>query len=214
MKQVEIMTDSMKKFTVRSLRPTLVLLSIAWGSIVLADEAPLPGSCAMTPAQILAEKALATKFFEPGITPQERVALFDPGYIQHNPLFVKLAQEKHISAYDEFKRVFSNLGPPPKAAKAAKAPAAKASSPAPPHNPLVIVTAECDIVTVIRKILRQDPTEASGVPQETFTWDTFRVRNGKVLEHWDGEIISEQNMQELRKLDSPPKASPGAAGVR
>ena len=175
------------------------------GPAAVADEAPLPGHCAMPPAQIQEEKALAAKFFRPGITPQERVALFDVDYIQHNPLFVKLSQEKHISAYEEFKRVFSRLGPPSRA----KPPTPSAAAAAPPGPQVVILTAECDIVTVIRRVIRPDPT-AAGLNQETFTWDTFRVRNGKLLEHWDGEVISEQSLRELRMLDEPAHTPPVA----
>lgn len=53
----------------------------------------------------------------------------------------------------------------------------------PPGNPLEIVTAKCDIVTIIHKNYRQDPTAVPGKFHEAFTFDTFRVKNGKLLEH-------------------------------
>jgi predicted SnoaL-like aldol condensation-catalyzing enzyme len=58
--------------------------------------------------------------------------------------------------------------------------------------PFEIVAAECDIVTVIHKNNRQDPTAAPGRFYEVFTFDTFRVRNGKLVEHWDGAVINPQ----------------------
>lgn len=55
---------------------------------------------------------------------------------------------------------------------------------------LEVVTAECDIVTVVHKNYRQDPTAEPGKFYEVFTFDTFRVRNGKLVEHWDGAVIN------------------------
>ena len=56
-------------------------------------------------------------------------------------------------------------------------------------NQFEIVTATCDVVTMIHKQYRQDPTAAPGTFYEAFTFDAFRVRNGKVVEHWDGALI-------------------------
>ena len=61
------------------------------------------------------------------------------------------------------------------------------------------MTAECDIVSVIHKNYRQDPTAEPGKFYEVFTFDTFRVRNGKLVEHWDGAVIN-------------PPGGPGAPG--
>jgi predicted SnoaL-like aldol condensation-catalyzing enzyme len=61
--------------------------------------------------------------------------------------------------------------------------------------------AECDLVTIIHKNYRQDPTAPAGTFYEVFTFDTFRVRNGKLTEHWDGAVIN-------------PPAPAGAAGGR
>jgi hypothetical protein len=69
------------------------------------EEAPQPHACSTTPAQLQAEKNVVLDFYRPGITLRELIALIDPGYVQHNPLVLKAAAEKHISDYEEFKRL-------------------------------------------------------------------------------------------------------------
>ena len=49
--------------------------------------------------------------------------------------------------------------------------------------------AECDLVTVIHMAYRQDATAAAGTFYEAFTFDAYRVKNGKVTEHWDANTI-------------------------
>jgi len=48
-------------------------------------------------------------------------------------------------------------------------------------------------VSVIHKNYRQDPTAEAGKFYEVFTFDTFRVKNGKLVEHWDGAVINPPN---------------------
>lgn len=144
---------------------------------------PTPG-CTATPAQMEEVRKAGIAF----TTSQgaARVALADPSYKQHNPAFVKGAREAGMSDYDYFK---SRFGGPPAPRQGGPAPAA--ATPAPPQgNPLEIVMVECDIVTIIHKNYRQDPTAAPGTFYEVFTFDTFRVRNGKLIEHWDGAVIN------------------------
>jgi predicted SnoaL-like aldol condensation-catalyzing enzyme len=155
---------------------------------------PTPG-CTATPAQIAEVRKAGIAF----TTSQgaERVALADPSYKQHNPAFVKGAREAGMSDYDYFK---SRFGGPP-AARAGGAGRGAATGPQPPQgNPLEIVMVECDLVTIIHKNYRQDPTAAPGTFYEVFTFDTFRVRNGKLVEHWDGAVIN------------PPAAAPAGRG--
>ena len=117
----------------------------------------------------------------------ERVALADPTYKQHNPAFVKGAREAGMNDYDYFK---SRFGGPPR--QGGPGPGrGQADGPQPPAgNPIEIVMAECDVGSVIHKNFRQDPTAAPGTWYEVFTFDTFRVRNGKLVEHWDGAVIN------------------------
>jgi predicted SnoaL-like aldol condensation-catalyzing enzyme len=37
---------------------------------------------------------------------------------------------------------------------------------------------------------RQDPTAAPGTWYQAYTFDTWRVRNGKIVEHWDNAVIN------------------------
>ena len=138
---------------------------------------PTPG-CSVTPGELAQNRRVAMEFFR--TRGAERVALADPSYQQHNPVFKKRGEAKHETDYQEFSSFFLNQKPPP-----------PAPGPRPPTgNPFEVVTAECDIVTMVHKVYRQDPTAAPGTFYEAFTFDTFRVHNGKLVEHWDGALIT------------------------
>ena len=143
--------------------------------------------CTATPAQLAEAKKTALQFFAPGA---DRVALADPTYKQHNPAFVKGAREAGMNDYDYFK---SRFGGPPAARGGGGGrpggPAADGPTP-PPGNPTEVVVAECDTVVIIHRNVRQDPTAAPGTWYEAFTFDAFRVRNGKLVEHWDTAVIN------------------------
>ncbi|HXD73761.1 MAG TPA: hypothetical protein VN628_08495 [Vicinamibacterales bacterium] len=142
---------------------------------------PAPG-CTATPAQLAENKKVAMEFFR--AQGADRVALADPTYRQHNPAFKKRAEDNKVSDYEEFKAAFAN----PQGRGGGRGPAA---GPTPPQgNPFEVVTAECDVVTVVHKNYRQDPTAEAGKFYEVFTFDTFRVKNGKLVEHWDGAVIN------------------------
>ena len=153
-----------------------------------AQTPTLTPGCTATPAQLEANKKVAMEFFRPGV---DRVALADPTYKQHNPAFVKGGREANLSDYEYFKSRFG--GPTRGGGPGAGAGAGRGAvdAPQPPQgNPLEIVMAECDLVAIIHKNFRQDPTAAAGTFYEVFTFDTFRVRNGKLVEHWDGAVIN------------------------
>jgi predicted SnoaL-like aldol condensation-catalyzing enzyme len=185
---------------VRNVTARLAIVLLLIGVPAIAQQPTLAPGCTATPAQLEANRKVAMEFFRPGITGPERVALADPSYKQHNPAFVKGGREAKLNDYDYFKSRFG--GPAP--GGGAGAPASgrgAAEGPQPPAgNPLEIVMAECDLVTIIHKNFRPDPTAAPGTFYEVFTFDTFRVRNGKLVEHWDGAVIN------------PP--APGTAGGR
>ena len=140
---------------------------------------PTPG-CKVSAAELEVNRKVAMDFFR--TSGEARVALVDPSYKQHNPQFKKRGQEAGETDYEEFKRFFLAAG--------ARGPAAQPQPAPPTGNPFEVVTAECDIVTMIHKVYRQDPTAAPGTFYEAFTFDTFRVNNGKLTEHWDGALIT------------------------
>jgi predicted SnoaL-like aldol condensation-catalyzing enzyme len=143
--------------------------------------------CKATPTQLETNKKVAMAFFTPGA---DRVALADPSYKQHNPAFVKGGRDAGMTDFEYFK---SRFGGPPQAARGGGPGRGQASGPQPPAgNPLEIVMAECDLVTIVHKNYRQDPTAPPGTGPwyEVFTFDVFRVRNGKLVEHWDGAVIN------------------------
>jgi len=146
---------------------------------------PAPG-CSASPAQLEANRKVAMDFFR--VNGAERVALADPSYKQHNPAFKKRAEDNKVSDYEEFKAAFAN--PPAGRQGLPGGPGGAAGSRPPAGNPFEVVTAECDIVTVVHKNYHQDPTAEPGKFYEVFTFDTFRVRNDKLVEHWDGAVIN------------------------
>ena len=175
-----------KNLSVRSFALTLVLLApglaLAQQSPTLTQQSnPTPG-CSATPAQLEANKKVVMEFFR--TSGEARVALADPSYKQHNPVFKKRGADDNITDYEEFKKTFiAQAARPP-------APAPVDAAPQPPQgNPYEVVTAECDIVTVVHKTYRQDPTAEPRKFYEAFTFDTFRVAKGKLVEHWDGALI-------------------------
>ena len=46
------------------------------------------------------------------------------------------------------------------------------------------VIAEGDLVMVMRKLKKEDPSDSSKT-YDSFWFDVFRVKNGKLVEHWD-----------------------------
>ena len=177
----------MRAFKMAAIVAAGVVLSAGYAFAQGQVVAPQAG-CSATPAQLEANKKVAMQFFAPNA---DRVALADSSYKQHNPAFVKGGKEAGLSDFEYFKSRFGGprQGGPGGGAGRGPAPAAAAPQP-PPGNPLEIVMAECDLVTVIHRNNRQDPTAAPGAFYEVFTFDTFRVRNGKLVEHWDGAVIN------------------------
>ena len=183
------------------LSTALLGLALGTSSMMVAQshEPPMPSGCSATAAELQAERNLVLDFYRPGITLRQMIALIDPSYVQHNPLALKFAQEKHISDYEEFKQLFTAAAASsnPGGTNTLDSPARRGGKA--PH--VVIVTAECDLVTVIEQNTRTDRTASPGTTYERFDFDTFRVRGGKLVEHWDNEEITPERVEETRKLE-------------
>lgn len=175
------------------------LLGVSLPTMAQAQETPMPHGCSLTPSELQTEKKVVMDFYRPGITLRELIALIDPSYIQHNPLALKLGTEKHISDYEEFKQLFTVMASAttPTGANVLDSPARRDGRA--PH--VVILTAECDLVTAIVQNTRPDPTAPPGTGYEQFSFDTFRVRVGKLVEHWDDEEIRAESVERLKKLE-------------
>lgn len=170
-----------------------------------AAPAPLPEignptrPCTLTPAQIEENRKVALMFFQQGV---DRLTIADPTYKQHNPVFKKRAEEAKISDFEEFKNAFApRQGGPGAAGRQGGGGAGRANAPTPPgpNNQLDIVLTECDITVAIHRTWRQDPV-TEGRWFEAYTFDAFRVKNGKLVEHWDTAVIT-----------APPAAPAGGA---
>jgi predicted SnoaL-like aldol condensation-catalyzing enzyme len=163
----------------------LTLLSAA---SALAQQSAVPAIptpvCTLTPAQIETSRKVAMDFARN--TGAAKVALADPSYIQHNPASHKRAEQDHLTDFEEFKKTFLA-----QADRGGPGGGGPSTGPQPPQgNPLELVMAQCEVLTIIHKTYRQDPTAEPGNFYEAFTFDAYRVKDGKVVEHWDDAVIN------------------------
>lgn len=92
-------------------------------------------------------------------------------YIQHNPN-AKSGRKAVVQYFTEVLKVEPQPIPPKLSMK------------------IVAVMAEGDLVTVIYPRTVKDPT-APGGAYSTAWFDTWRIENGKVVEHWDPALLNE-----------------------
>jgi predicted SnoaL-like aldol condensation-catalyzing enzyme len=170
--------------------------------VATADEASQAGPAkGVSAAQMEKNKEVVRAFFKPGVTGKERYDLLDDGYIQHNPGAKKMADDMHVSYKEGFRQMLDRMGgnfPTP--------PTQVDGAPVPPGNMTYMVLAEGDLVFVMSQQYRRDPTVSTSVVfYPAYTWDVFRVRNGKLYEHWDGATIN------MRPPGGGPGGPPGGA---
>jgi hypothetical protein len=130
--------------------------------------------------QIEANKALAG-LFDLKADPKVAYEKMDPGYIQHNPIALRIGEVNGVNGRDEFKLLLELKdkglgGPPPRMPGQ------------PPEDTHYFVMADCDHVFLLRKSYLPDP-QHKGQFYEAFDFDLWRVQNGKLAEHWDGAKI-------------------------
>lgn len=166
----------------------MLTLKNRWALVALPLLVAAPASAQTQPtaAQLEANKKVVMEFYRPGITPDERYALIHKDYVQHNATYVKYAKDHNVSGNEAFRQI--------RLAQAQALAAGRATPPgapapgAPQGNTFHILYAEGDLVVRIAQRWPADPTRP-GQFYETFFWDTFRVRNGKLVEHWDGATL-------------------------
>jgi predicted SnoaL-like aldol condensation-catalyzing enzyme len=133
--------------------------------------------------QLDANKQLLLDFFNApaGLTREQRSArIQSEDYIQHNPRFLRMdaitgatGRQAWVKAGDEANRrgiTLVDLG------------GIRLRDP-------VILMAECDLVTAIYRGVLPDPDDKSKT-YEAFAFEVFRVKDGKVTEHWDQVQLS------------------------
>lgn len=130
--------------------------------------------------QIEANRALAGLFDLKG-DPKVAYERMDPGYIQHNPIALRIGEVNGVTGRDEFKLLLDLKdkglgGPPPRMPGQ------------PPEDTHYYVMANCDHVFLLRKSYLPDP-QHKGQFYEVFDFDLWRVEKGKLVEHWDGARI-------------------------
>jgi predicted SnoaL-like aldol condensation-catalyzing enzyme len=143
------------------------------------EPVPRPG-CSIAAPALAANKQLVRNFFN-GVPNAQNVrakaALLAPDYVQHNPRFGEFNEKNNLSGRDGFiKAIESGILNP------AANPAATA---APAPRTLEEIVGECDYVSVLWKQVLPDPDDPA-MTWEAFTFDTFRVQNNLLAEHWDG----------------------------
>jgi predicted SnoaL-like aldol condensation-catalyzing enzyme len=158
-----------------------VLNAAAMAQHVPAAPAGNPGNAAVAASsQAEANKQLALAFYRKGITPEERLALLHPDYIQHDPMFQRFNEINDVTgrqAVGEIMKVFRAGGGPP---------------PQPPGgDPTFLVMSEGDLVMILQKRQAPDPQNA-GKFYESFWFEMWRVKDGKLYEHWDPATIPEK----------------------
>jgi predicted SnoaL-like aldol condensation-catalyzing enzyme len=145
-----------------------IIRTVALGSLFLAASSLL----AQGNQRVEANKKVVYDFYRFVWEPKDLSALpkFMPeSYVEHNPLFsgtredfVHALQSGRFGEWNKPGKVPDKLNDPP-----------------------ALITAEGDLVTWIFKRIRKDPKDPTKT-YESFWFDTFRIKDGKILEHWDG----------------------------
>ena len=135
-------------------------------------------------AQLEANKKLAMRFFNDNIfaNPEKLDDVIHPDYIQHNPVFARFNEDNHVSGRDGLKKFLAGRAQANQGKK-------QGPPPAPPTPPTRIVTSEGDLVTVIAS---RQSMDKDGKPYTSWWFDMWRVKDGKLYEHWDGALLPNQ----------------------
>jgi predicted SnoaL-like aldol condensation-catalyzing enzyme len=153
---------------------------MSWAIAILASTvafvaiAQRPG--ATSQAELDANKQILLDFFSHGGTRAERSELFQTDdYIQHNPRLLKLDEITGASGRESWTKGFE---------EAQRRGIRIVDLGGIPLRDPIIIMAEGDLVTAIYRGQLTDPDDASRT-YEAFAFETVRIRDGKMSEHWD-----------------------------
>ena len=137
--------------------------------------------CTSDAATVAANKDVVRAFFTAGAW-DERLALLDESYVEHNPAVRRYAEDNGLTHLEAF-RAFGGVRPLylTRPARAAGAPADIMAR---------VAVGACDVVTAIHAHYAPHPARA-GEFYENYTFDTFRIQDGRLVEHWDGGGLTE-----------------------
>lgn len=168
-------------------------------TLILALGLALPAAAqqsAAEAARLEANKQVLMKFFALGGDLEARKKMLTDDYIQHNPRFVELTGATGSQAwYDAINMARGRI-------RVTDPDFNLRSTP-------VILMAEGDLVTAIYKTVLPNPDDPTKT-YEAFNFETVRIRDGKLAEHWDA-LKLEKGWKEGLKLPPQP-AAPAVTG--
>ena len=182
---------------------------VSSASVIAADGVKAPAAACPDKATIEANKKLVASIFAPDSREGDGIKRFydlmDPGYLQHNPEFKRFGEINKLKGREEFMALLpfmtsaeGSFAPPP--------------PDAPKGNPMYMVLGDCDVVVVLQQRYLPDP-QNKGKYYEAFWFDAWRVKNGKLTEHWDAAEIPKNLPSYLQKpLSQLPKPPAPPAG--
>ncbi len=145
-----------------------------------------------------------------GISMDQRLALMSPDYTQHNPADLLFNQVNGVNGYDGFKLRFETMAKMRGGAPFGPPPAPKNGPQPPPNNMMYKVLADGDLVVMIHERYLPMPG-AKGQFYPSYSFDMMRIKDGKMVEHWDGMTIPDKLPPELKepvsKLKFPKQAA-------
>jgi predicted SnoaL-like aldol condensation-catalyzing enzyme len=152
----------------------------AWAVFALAAAAGPASAQAATPAdeaaRLEANKQLLLHDFALAGDLEARKRLRTEDYTQHNPRFVALTGVHGPEAWA-------------RAIETGRGKAPLTDSDFSFRSTPVLVMAEGDLVTAIYRAVLPDP-DHPGQTYEAFTFETVRIRDGKLAEHWDAAKLA------------------------